>query len=266
LQIGGILKNMGRSVLIVDTDPQANATLGLGVYPESVYKNIYHYYLQQCSDKKNSIPLSEYIIKTVSGIDLIPSHLDLVGAESILYQNPERYHILSHGIAPLKMKYDHILIDTPPFLGQFLMNGMIASDKSVIVFSSDIFAIAGYDHLNLVISDIKDVLGIKIHIGMAILNRWMESKEKSDSFISRLASFFNMNIETKMSSLQEIRNQLESRVRIDIPEVVLVAEGKEISRSIKQGIPLITLAPDDPAVPGFTQASKIIDGWITGGQ
>lgn len=256
---------MGRKVLVIDTDPQANATIGLGIHPESLQKNIYQYYISQCSDDKPVILFSEFIIKTLSGIDLVPSHLDLVGAEAVLYQNPERYHILSTGIKEIKSRYDHILIDTPPFLGQFMMNGMIAADHSVMVFSPDTFAIAGYDHLNLVIQDISEILGKKIHVGMAILNRWSEGTMKPASFSEKIASFFGINAPNKSDSLQEIQTYLETRIRIEIPEVVIVSEGKEISQSNKQGIPLVVLAPDDPALPGFKNASKIIDSWNTGG-
>ncbi len=257
---------MGRSVLVIDTDPQANATLGLGVYPDSLQKHIYQYYIQRCSPAPDSVLLSDFIIKTVSGIDLVPSHLDLVGAEAILYQNPARYQILKKGIDVIKNRYDHILIDTPPFLGQFLMNGMIAADHSVMVFSSDTFAIAGYDHINLVIQDIKEILGIDIHISMAILNRWDNPCGKTETFLEKIQHLFGLTTEEKPDSLQDIRTQLENRIKVEIPEVVIVAEGREVSLSLKQGVPLITLAPDDPAMPGFKQAASVIDSWKTGGR
>lgn len=257
---------MGRSVLVIDTDPQANATLGLGVYPDSLQKHIYQYYIQRCSPDPDSVLLSDFIIKTVSGIDLVPSHLDLVGAEAILYQNPARYQILKKGIDVIKNRYDHILIDTPPFLGQFLMNGMIAADHSVMVFSSDTFAIAGYDHINLVIQDIKEILGIDIHISMAILNRWDNPCGKTETFLEKIQHLFGLTTEEKPDSLQDIRTQLENRIKVEIPEVVIVAEGREVSLSLKQGVPLITLAPDDPAMPGFKQAASVIDSWKTGGR
>lgn len=257
---------MGRSVLVIDTDPQANATLGLGVYPDSLQKHIYQYYIQRCSPAPDSVLLSDFIIKTVSGIDLVPSHLDLVGAEAILYQNPARYQILKKGIDVIKNRYDHILIDTPPFLGQFLMNGMIAADHSVMVFSSDTFAIAGYDHINLVIQDIKEILGIDIHISMAILNRWDNPCGKTETFLEKIQHLFGLTTEEKPDSLQDIRIQLENRIKVEIPEVVIVAEGREVSLSLKQGVPLITLAPDDPAMPGFKQAASVIDSWKTGGR
>lgn len=257
---------MGRSVLVIDTDPQANATLGLGVYPDSLQKHIYQYYIQRCSPAPDSVLLSNFIIKTVSGIDLVPSHLDLVGAEAILYQNQARYQILKKGIDVIKNRYDHILIDTPPFLGQFLMNGMIAADHSVMVFSSDTFAIAGYDHINLVIQDIKEILGIDIHISMAILNRWDNPCGKTETFLEKIQHLFGLTTEEKPDSLQDIRTQLENRIKVEIPEVVIVAEGREVSLSLKQGVPLITLAPDDPAMPGFKQAASVIDSWKTGGR
>ena len=264
LQIAGILKNIGRTVLVIDTDPQANATLGLGVYSDSLQKHIYQYYIQCCSDNPEKVLLSDYIIKTVSGIDLVPSHLDLVGAEAILYKNPERYHILKKGVDIIKERYDHILIDTPPFLGQFLINGMIAADNSVMVFSSDIFAIAGYDHINHIINDINDILGIKINIGMALLNRWNSHYEKTETFWEKIQQLLGSTSEPKPDSLQEIRTQLEKRISVEIPEVVIISEGKEISHSLKQSIPLIILAPDDPAMPGFKKAASIIDSWKSG--
>ena len=252
---------MGRSVLVIDTDPQANATIGLGVYPESLQRTMYHYYYG-CCEKESSKPLlSDYIIKTISGIDLIPSHLDLAGAEAALYQNPERYYILSNGIEPLKRRYDHILIDTPPFLGQFMLNGMIAADHLVMVFSPDTFAVAGYDHLNLIFQDISEVLGDNMHIGMAILNRWNQPEKKPTTVIEKFYDLFGMKKDYPRTSLQEIQISLETRIREEIPEVVIVFEGKDISESNKKGIPLITLAPDDPAMQGFIDASHIIEKW-----
>ncbi|ABD40709.1 ATPases involved in chromosome partitioning-like protein [Methanospirillum hungatei JF-1] len=257
---------MGRTVLVIDTDPQANATLGLGVYPDSLQKHIYQYYMQRCSSSPDSVLLSDFIIKTMSGIDLVPSHLDLVGAEAILYKNPDRYHILKRGIDVIKNRYDHILIDTPPFLGQFLMNGMIAADHSVMVFSSDFFAVAGYDHINMIIRDIKEILGVDIHISMAILNRWNNPSEKTETFLEKIQHLFGIKPEVQPDSLQDIRSQLEDRIRIEIPEVILVAEGRDVSHSLKQGVPLITLAPDDPSMSGFKKAALVIDSWKTRGK
>ncbi len=253
---------MGRAVLIIDTDPQANATIGLGIHPDSLQKHIYQYYMYQCS--KSPVLLSDYIVKSISGIDIVPSHLDLIGAEAYLYKNPERYYILKQGIAPIKNRYDHILIDTPPFLGQFLINGMIAADYSVLVFSSDIFALAGYDHMNLVMHDIQEILGNEIRIGMALLNRWNNQDTKSLPFWEKIRHVCGLMPNEKQDTLYEIRTQLENRIRVEIPEVVIIPEGKEVAHSLKQGIPLATITPNDPAMVGFEKAAAIIDSWNTG--
>jgi len=255
------LHSLGKSVLIIDTDPQANATLGLGVYPETIQRSIYQYYLHRCNQTANEISISEYIIKTISGIDLVPSHLDLIGAEPLLYQFTDRYYILSSGIAPLKSRYDYILIDTPPFLGQFVLNAMIAADRSVVVFSPDTFALAGYNHLLLIINDISEMLGRKVKIDMAILNRWPRLEDMNETFLDKIHNLFRKKSGDETDGEQEIRDQLEKRVKMEIPETVIVPEGRHISQSIKQGVPLVVLSPNDPSLQGFREAASIIDGW-----
>jgi hypothetical protein len=141
---------------------------------------------------------------------------------------------------------------------------MIAADNSVMVFSSDIFALSGYDHVNQIISDINEILGIKIKIGMAILNRWDIHLAKTETFWDKVQQMFGGMPEARTDTLQEIRTQLEKRVSVEIPDVVIISEGKEVSHSLKQGIPLITLAPEDPALPGFSKAASIIDSWKSG--
>jgi chromosome partitioning protein len=246
---------------VIDTDPQANATLGLGIYPETIQRSIYQYYFKRCTALSEDITLSDYIVKTISGIDLVPSHLDLVGVESVLYQNPDRYYILKTGIESLKNKYDYILIDTPPSLGQFVLNAMIAADRSVVVFSPDTFALAGYNHLLLIISDISDMLGKKIRIDMALLNRWDLSGITEETFLGKLRKLFGKKNEEKTEGKKEIQEQMEKRITVEIPEVIKISEGIQVSQSIKQGIPLIVLSPDDPSLLGFKKAAHIIEQW-----
>ena len=207
------------------------------------------------------VSLSDYIIKTISGIDLIPSHLDLVGVEPVLYQYPDRYFLLSSGITTLKSGYDFILIDTPPFLGQFVLNAMIAADRLILVFSPDTFALAGYNHLLLIKDDISEMLGKSVRIDMAILNRWPQSSDSKDTILDKIYTFIGKKKEDKYELGREIRDLLEKRVRVEIPEVVTIREGTHISQSLKQGIPLSILAPDDPTMAGFREASGIIDKW-----
>lgn len=258
LQVAGCLVKTGRRVLVIDTDPQANATLGLGIHPDTPAHNIFHLYNGKSSPDAQQFSLSDLIIRTASGIDLIPSHLDLVGAEPGLYQTPDRYEILSREIAAVKNRYDHILIDTPPFLGQFVLNGIIASDKNILVFSPDSFAMNGYENIRLILSDIEEILGKRISIDMAILNRWNQEAE-SGSFTSWINAIF-----TKMKSQgeplqQDLTAVLEEQIRRDIGKVFLVPESRKISLSNRNGMPLIFTDPEDPAAKAFMNIAESLD-------
>ena len=99
---------------------------------------------------------------------------------------------------------------------------------------------------------------------MAILNRWDIHLAKTETFWDKVQQMFGGMPEARTDTLQEIRTQLEKRVSVEIPDVVIISEGKEVSHSLKQGIPLITLAPEDPALPGFSKAASIIDSWKSG--
>nr|WP_245926465.1 AAA family ATPase [Methanospirillum lacunae] len=256
LQVAGFLVKSGRRVLVIDTDPQANATLGLGIHPDTPARNIYHYYSSQNSPDTDPVSLASLIIRTISNIDLIPSHLDLVGAESLLYQNPERYEILAREVASLKDRYDHILIDTPPFLGQFLLNGIIAADRTVIVFSPDSFALNGYENIRLILSDIEEILNKKIQIKMAVLNRW-SLPVSEQSFFSKISARFTR--QTKSDQTEEIKHILEDQMKREVGLVIQVPESQQVGLSNRRGMPLAFSHPEDPAAKAFEQIAQALD-------
>ncbi|PKL60275.1 MAG: chromosome partitioning protein [Methanomicrobiales archaeon HGW-Methanomicrobiales-4] len=258
LQVAGFLAKTGRRVLVVDTDPQANATLGLGIHPDTPAQNIYHLYLAYGDPDASRVSLSDLIVRTVSGIDLVPSHLDLVGAEPVLYQCAERYTILKKEISAVKNRYDHILIDTPPFLGQFVLNGLIAADKNVLVFSPDSFAWNGYENIRLILADIEEFLGDTISIHMAILNRW-ERQESQQSLFDRLSTFFGREKSKGIDPGEEIKKLLEDQMRRDIGSVYLVPDSQAVSGSNRRGMPLAFSNPEDPAAQAFSLIAGVLD-------
>lgn len=257
LQVAGCMVKTGQRVLVVDTDPQANATLGLGIHPDTPAHNIFHLYSAHSNPQASQISLSDIIVRTVSGIDLVPSNLDLVGAEPALYHLPDRYEILSREIAPLKNRYDHILIDTPPFLGQFVLNGMIASDKNVLVFSPDSFAMSGYENIRLILSDIEEILGKRITIDMAILNRWRKDSGQT-LFSDRINAFLNKILSQNSSPEEDLKTLLEQQIRRDIENVFTVPESRKISISNKNGMPLIFSDSEDPAAKAFMTITETL--------
>jgi len=218
---------------------------------------MYHYYSTQSSPDTDPIPLASLIIRTISNIDLIPSHLDLVGAEPLLYQNPDRYEILARDIASLKERYDHILIDTPPFLGQFLLNGLIAADRTVIVFSPDSFALNGYENIRMILTDIEEILNKKILIRMAVLNRW-SLPILEESFFSKLSARLRRSTE-KPEVADEIKQILEEQMKREVGTVIQVPDSLQVGLSNRRGMPLAFSNPDDPAARAFEQIAQVLD-------
>lgn len=241
----------------MDTDPQANATLGLGIHPGTPARTIYQFYIDQCTQDE-PLHLSEYICRTVSGIDLVPSHLDLIGAEPALYHYPHRYEILGREISHIKDRYDHILIDTPPFLGQFMINGLIAADRNVLVFSPDSFSLNGFENIRLIISDIEELLGKKIQIHMAVLNRWY-SPPDNPGILEKLKHMFTRASPDHGVPGDEIRNLMENQLLRDIPTIIKVPDSRLITDSQKNGMPLAFSQPDDLAAQAFAQIAEHLD-------
>ncbi len=163
-------------MLVVDCDPQANATAGLGVSPESAQKNMYDVFMSRV-DGFPQVKMTDIIRSTESGIDLAPASLDLVGAEPYLYGIASRAEVLRDALLPLREKYDLILIDTPPSMGQFVINGLFAADHIIVTLDSGSFALNGVGPLFTIFEDMKQDLGKELHVDMAIISRWGEGGE-----------------------------------------------------------------------------------------
>lgn len=130
-----------RSTLLIDMDPQANATSGVGVNPEENEITSYEIVV----DGEDA---SKAIIKTaVPNLDMIPSHIRLVGAEVELVSKSGREHKLKHSISLLKEKYDYIFIDCPPSLSLLTLNALSAADSVLIPIQCEYYALEGLSQL-----------------------------------------------------------------------------------------------------------------------
>ena len=128
-------------ILLVDADPQANATSGVGVDPKSVKTSIYECLVGDAQVK-------DIIIKTNNpGLDLIPAHIDLVGAEIEMINIPEREYMMEKALAPIRDDYDFIIIDCSPSLGLVTINSLVATDSVLIPVQCEYFALEGLGKL-----------------------------------------------------------------------------------------------------------------------
>ena len=139
INLAASLASLEKRVLLVDTDPQANATSGIGIDASQIGKTIYECL---CS----GLPATEAITKTVvDGLDLLPSHIDLAGADLELLERSEREYILRSVLAPILDRYDYILIDCSPSLGLITVNALVAADSVLIPVQCEGFLMTMYD-------------------------------------------------------------------------------------------------------------------------
>ncbi len=141
INLGAALAEQGKSVLIVDLDPQANATTGLGVASRDLETSVYDVLLQQ-------VPLEEVVIPLeVEGLSLVPSNLALAGAEIELVTAFSREHRLSRALEAVVGDYDWILVDCPPALGLLTVNALVAADEVLVPIQCEYYALEGLGQL-----------------------------------------------------------------------------------------------------------------------
>lgn len=127
--------------LLVDADPQANSTTGVGFDLQNITRSLYDCMV-------NEATASEVILKTNLGyLDLIPSHIDLVGAEIEMINYPNRESVLKQVLEPVRDQYDFIVIDCSPSLGLITVNALVAADSVVIPVQTEFFALEGLGKL-----------------------------------------------------------------------------------------------------------------------
>ena len=141
VNLGAALAQLGKKVLIIDSDSQGNATSGLGGERGQVKESLYEILVDQ-------EPLENCILPTANeNLDIVPSTISLAAAELELVNVKNREERLKEAVAPVKDKYDYILVDCPPSLGQLSINAFTASDTILIPVQAEYYALEGLSQL-----------------------------------------------------------------------------------------------------------------------
>jgi chromosome partitioning protein len=194
INLAASLAVLEKKVLIIDADPQANATSGIGFDVKNVKTSIYECIVDDLDPRK-------IILKSeISGLDLIPSHIDLVGAEIEMLNLPNREKVLSIVIEKIRDEYDFILIDCSPSLGLITVNALTAADSIIIPVQCEYFALEGLGKLLNTIKIIQTRLNPELEIEGFLLTMYDSRLNLSNQVLEEVRTHFgDMVFETLIS-------------------------------------------------------------------
>lgn len=242
ISIAGFLAKNGYKTLVVDFDPQANATSGLGIDGATLRYSMYDVILDQCEGYEG-VPITKVILETdITNLHLAPSEFDLSVAEVLLHRVKERTGVLTLILEEIRDLYDYILIDLPTNSGLLTINGLCASDQVVVPVDPSIYSLEALENLKHTFRDIKRMDGHPISKITVALNRY---HVEHDVF-------------AKMFQKRHPSYEVEVRLREMFPSVFIVPEAIEIYDAQKKGIPISHFAPKSKAGKSYEKIAKSI--------
>ncbi len=214
VNLSAYLSQMGRRVLFIDLDPQANGTTGLGINPNSLNKTVYHLLAY------NILP-DDLILKTrLPNLDILPASQDLIGIQIELINVLNREFKLKEALTAKKYDYDYVIIDLPPSLGLLTINGLVAAEYVIIPIQTEYYALEGLSQLVQTVDLIRNNLGTDLKIMGALLTLY-DRRNRLDRLIAK-----------------EIRRKFSGYVfNTVIPRNVSLAEAPSFSQTILEYSP-----------------------------
>jgi chromosome partitioning protein len=173
-----------KTVLIIDLDPQGNASTGLGIDRAAREVNSYHVMMGDAG-------LAEATVATgIPGLSLVPSGVDLSGAEIELVETTRREWHLADALASLRAAYDYVLIDCPPSLNLLTLNALVAADAVMVPLQCEFFALEGVSHLVKTIERVKQAFNPRLELQGIVLTMFDKRNNLSDMVAADVRGFF----------------------------------------------------------------------------
>ncbi len=184
INLAACLAILEKKVLIIDSDPQANASSGVGVESRNVELSIYDCMINEVDPK-------EAIVETETpNLSLIPSHLDLVGAELELVNRWRREYIMKEVVEKVKDDFDYIFIDCLPSLGLVTINALVAADSVLIPVQCEFFALEGLSKLNDTVKLVRHQLNTSLEIEGILLSMYDKRLRLANEVVDQVKEFF----------------------------------------------------------------------------
>lgn len=229
INLSASLAAEGKKVLVVDADPQANATSGLGVDPAKMEASIYECLADQ-------YPVDGSQVETcVPGLDLVGSRIDLAGAEIELISQESREKVLKRALQSVRDKYDYIIIDCSPSLGLITVNALTAADSVIIPVQAEYFALEGISKLLNTIRIIKSKLNPTLEIEGFLLTMY----------------------DSRLRLANQIYEELKGHFASMVFETV-IPRNIRLSEAPSHGLPVILYAPDSRGSSAHVALAKEI--------
>ena len=217
INIAASLAVLEYRTLLIDADPQANSTTGVGFDLHNITTSLYDAMI-------NGTPLSDVVLKTeIPHLDIVPSHIDLVGAEIELVNFPNRENVLKNLIAAIDDQYDFIIIDCLPSLGLITVNALVASNSVIVPVQCEFFALEGLGKLLNTIKIVQSRLNPDLQIEGILMTMYDGRLRLSNQVVSEVRKHFD---EMVFSTIIHRNTRLSEAPSVGKPVILYDADSK----------------------------------------